>query len=84
MSEVESIRNPVYSSSDQQSIDCIVKFSSLDFEVPFTASPTDVEEHGRKIYEQIISGAAGEIQPYVPKSKPAEQSTASKSGPTVI
>lgn len=33
--------------------------------IPFTASPDDVEEHGRLIYEKAVAGEYGEVQPYV-------------------
>lgn len=33
--------------------------------VPFTASSDDVENHGRLIYEDCISGAYGEIEEYI-------------------
>lgn len=36
--EIESIRNPRWSSEDHSSIDCLVKFNTLIDEVPFTAS----------------------------------------------
>lgn len=42
----------------------IVKFSHLDFEVPFTASAEDNYEHGRWLNEQALAGAFGEIAPY--------------------
>ena len=33
--------------------------------IPFTASPDDVEGHGKLIYAEAISGALGTISPYV-------------------
>ena len=33
--------------------------------IPFTASPDDVEEYGRLIYEKAVAGEYGEVQPYV-------------------
>ena len=34
--------------------------------IPFTASPDDVEEHGRVLYEKAVSGEFGDIAEYVP------------------
>ena len=34
--------------------------------IPFTASPDDVEQHGRDFYEQAIAGNFGPISAYVP------------------
>ena len=33
--------------------------------IPFTASPDDVEAHGRAIYEMAERGDFGEVAPYV-------------------
>lgn len=33
--------------------------------IPFTASPNDIEEHGRNLYSLAISGNFGEIGPYI-------------------
>lgn len=35
--------------------------------IPFTASPDDSEEHGRKIYDAVV--AAGSIAPYAPTAE---------------
>ncbi len=36
--------------------------------IPFTASPDDVEEHGRAIYAAIV--ATGDAAPYAPPEDP--------------
>lgn len=33
--------------------------------IPFTASPDDVEEHGRIIYQALVNGEFGPIAPSV-------------------
>lgn len=50
-------------------IDCLVTFDALG-EVPFTATPNDVEEHGRAIWAAIQAGEGGEIAPYEPRPEP--------------
>lgn len=60
-----TVKKPVYANSQQTLIDCIVKFSGFDEAVPFTASPADIEEHSRKIFEDCVAGKYGEVGPYV-------------------
>ncbi len=45
-------------------LDCWVKFNHCKHELPFSASATDSEPHGQKLYERIRSGEFGEIHPY--------------------
>lgn len=47
------------------SIELIVKFPWIEFEVPFSASPTDSEQHGRDLFARAIAGDFGVIAPYV-------------------
>ena len=85
-SNVEYIKNPVYASEDGLHIDCMVKFSTVDVELPFTASKNDVEPHGVAIYYSILAGDAGPIGAYVPRPQtnaPAAV-TPNPSAPTVI
>ncbi|WVS24507.1 tail fiber protein [Pseudomonas phage Psxphi15] len=48
----------------EETVTMTVKFSHLDFEIPFTASSEDTYEHGRWLCEQAKSGAFGEIKPF--------------------
>lgn len=54
-----SVRDPKWSDSQKNSITCWVKFDHFETEVPFTASPADVEPHGREIFERCWSGEFG-------------------------
>ncbi|UAV89949.1 tail fiber assembly chaperone [Pseudomonas phage REC] len=47
-----------------ETVTMTVKFSHLDFEVPFTASAEDDYEHGRWLLEQAKAGAFGDIAAY--------------------
>lgn len=71
-----SVSNPRWSDPEHTQIDCEITTSQFGDEVlPFTASPYDVEPHGRKIYADIISGRYGPIGEYVPPlPKPAPSS----------
>ncbi|CUR44309.1 tail fiber protein [Pseudomonas phage VCM] len=47
-----------------ETVTMTVKFSHLDFEVPFTAAAEDMYEHTVWLHEQAMAGAFGEIAPY--------------------
>lgn len=47
-----------------ETVTMTVKFSHLDFEVPFTAAAEDIYEHTTWLHEQAMSGAFGEIAPF--------------------
>jgi hypothetical protein len=55
------VRNAHY--SEIGTIDCEINHPTLGW-IPFTASPDDVEQHGRDIYAALIAGEAGEIAPF--------------------
>lgn len=38
--------------------------------IPFTASPDDVEAHGREIYQAAIAGDFGPVAEYIPPPEP--------------
>ncbi len=38
--------------------------------IPFTASPEDMEAHGREIYKEIVAGKHGAIAAYTPPPPP--------------
>ena len=88
MSEVEYLKSPVYSSADGLNIDCVVKFSTVAVELPFTASLNDIEPHGVAIYQALLAGDAGPIGAYVPPPEPIKPSapapTSAPVAPTVI
>lgn len=85
MATIISITSPTYSSSDGSTIDCMLELDSFPAPIPFTACPNDVEEHGRLIYADIVSGKYGPISAYVPPSLPATNINQSElTVPTVI
>jgi hypothetical protein len=61
----EYVKDPVYLSQDGSAVLCVVKFVDFKEEVPFNATNYDVEEHGRKIHQELISGVYGPIAPFV-------------------
>lgn len=58
-------RNPRY--NPDGSIDCEINSERFGWS-PFTASPNDVEPHGRELFERIVSD--GGIEPYVEPETP--------------
>lgn len=86
MSTVEYIKSPVYSKEDGSTIDCILKLSAFNEEIPFTADKNDIEPHGVAIYNLIVAGEAGPIGSYVPPPTPParEPVTPVTTTPTVI
>jgi hypothetical protein len=70
MANVISITNPMFATEDGSSIDCILEIDALPAPVPFTASANDVEEHGRKIYADLIAGVYGAVGAYVAPPEP--------------
>lgn len=68
--QLEYAKNPVWANSEQTLIDLKIKWVGIDEEFPFTASPTDVEAHGRAIFEAAAAGRFGEVAGYVQPSEP--------------
>lgn len=52
-------------SEQENTFDCIVKFSHLDEEVAFTCHKDDELPHNLEVYNIVINGEAGEISPYI-------------------
>ena len=61
-SVLTSLTNPRWANAEQTMIDCEITTSQFGDEVlPFTASATDVENHGRAIFADIVAGKYGLI-----------------------
>ena len=56
-----SAKNPTWADSDQTLINLTVRFAEIDEDIPFTASATDVEQHGRDLYNAFVNGEHGAI-----------------------
>jgi Arc/MetJ-type ribon-helix-helix transcriptional regulator len=65
-----NIRNAKY--NENGAIDCEIEHPEFGW-IPFTASPDDVEQHGRDIYEALID--AGNVSEYAEPVKTAVQLT---------
>jgi hypothetical protein len=62
--QLEYAKNPVWANAEHTMIDLTIKWNKIDKELPFTASLTDVEAHGRAIFEQASKGAFGVVSEY--------------------
>ena len=60
-------RNPTYTVTGE--IDCEINHPHFGW-IPFTASPDDIEAHGKALFSEILS--AGGIAPYIAPSIPNE------------
>lgn len=66
-SQLKSVANPRWTNAEQTMINCEITTSQFGDEVlPFTASPDDVEAHGRQIFADLVAGVYGEIAAYIP------------------
>jgi hypothetical protein len=64
--KLTSLTNPRWINAEHTAIDCEITTSQFFDEVlPFTASPTDCEPHGRAIFADIVSGKYGPIAEFV-------------------
>lgn len=71
--QLEYAKNPIWANADNTMIDLTIKWDGINDEYPFTASPTDVEVHGRAIFEQALQGAFGPIAEYVAPLQPVPE-----------
>jgi len=68
--QLEYAKNPVWANAEHTMIDLTIKWDGINEEYPFTASPSDVEAHGRAIFEAAVAGQFGEVAEYVAPSEP--------------
>jgi hypothetical protein len=66
MLTIEYAKNPIWNNADHNAIFLIVKFVEMADELPFTATPFDVESYGIELYNNAFAGYYGEIASYVP------------------
>lgn len=64
------IRNPVFANEEGNIINVEILLEGWGEFIPFSASPQDVEEHGRSIFLRALEGEFGEVAPYVPSQEP--------------
>ena len=65
MYTVQYVKNPVYANQEKTVINCLVKFTEFDNDHSYTAASYDTVEHGKQIFNDLISGKYGVIGDYV-------------------
>ena len=63
--QLEYAKNPRWANAEQSLIDLTIKWEGIAEELPFTASPTDTEAHGRAIFAAAQAGEFGPVAEYV-------------------
>lgn len=73
-SYLTAVLRPVWGDEEHTYINCFIKNTTYgDEELPFTASAVDPEVHGRKIFNDLVSGVYGDIEEYVAPPPPPQQ-----------
>ena len=62
--KITNVTNPAWANAEHTMVNATVTHSEFG-EIPFSASPNDVEEHGREIFANLVAGKFGEIAEYV-------------------
>lgn len=68
---ITSVSNPRWADEQQTIIDCIITTEATgDEQLPFTASPSDTEPSGRKVFEDCVAEVYGPVAAYSPPPEP--------------
>jgi hypothetical protein len=70
--QLEYAKDPRWVNAEHTMIDLTIKWDAFNEELPFTASPTDVEAHGRAIFEAAVAGQFGVVAEYVAPPEPVQ------------
>lgn len=62
--KIEYFKDPIWADAAHAAIRMTVKFEELSFEVPFAATATDCEAHGRELFTRASANEVGEVAPY--------------------
>jgi hypothetical protein len=68
--QLQYAKDPKWANAEQTLIDITIKWDGIDEELPFTASPTDPEPHGRAIFATAQAGEFGPIAEYLAPPPP--------------
>jgi hypothetical protein len=64
--QLEHAKDPRWANAEQTLLDVTIKWEGIEEELPFTASATDTEAHGRDIFAAASAGQFGPIADFVP------------------
>lgn len=68
--QITYANSPKWVNAENNRIVLTVKFAELEEEVPFLASPNDVEPHGVTLYNNAVAGLYGTVAAYVAPPAP--------------
>ena len=67
--KITNVTNPAWANAEHTMVNATVTHSEFG-EIPFSASPDDVEAYGREIFADAVAGRFGPIAEYVPPVVP--------------
>jgi hypothetical protein len=70
--QLEYAKNTVWANAEHTLIDCEINHPAYGW-IPFTASPEDVEAHGRELFAAL---SKGDVSEYVPPPAPTTEELA--------
>jgi hypothetical protein len=68
---ITSVTAPQWGDLEHTFINCVVTTDNTGTEqLPFTASPNDIEPSGQQVFQDCVNGVYGAIAPYTPPPPP--------------
>jgi hypothetical protein len=76
--QLEYAKDPRWANTEHTLIDLTVRFAEIPEDLPFTASPDDIEAHGRAIFTAAVAGEYGPVAEYLPPPTPTPEELAAQ------
>lgn len=70
MLTIEYVKDPIWANQQNTAINLIVKWEEFNEEMPFTATPNDVEPYGVELFNRAVASEFGEVTPFVEPIQP--------------
>ena len=67
--QIKNVKTPQWANAEHTMLDVMLE-TDVFGEIPFSASPDDVEAHGREIFADAVAGKFGPIAEYIPPVVP--------------
>lgn len=68
---ITSVTAPQWGDLEHTFINCVVTTDNTGTEqLPFTASPNDIEPSGQQVFQDCVNGVYGAVAPYTPPPPP--------------
>ena len=75
--QIKNVKTPQWANAEHTMIDVTLETDTYG-EIPFSASPDDVEAHGREIFADAVAGEFGPVAEYMAHVPTAEEIRAGK------